>query len=39
MMDKFLVFFKEEHILTFEEFESFETPIENYGYDKAYFIM
>ncbi|MBZ9686190.1 hypothetical protein G9F72_007575 [Clostridium estertheticum] len=33
--DKFLVFFKEEHQLTFEEFESFETPIENYGYEKA----
>jgi len=34
-VDKFLVFFKEEHQLSFEEFESFETPIENYGYDKA----
>ncbi|MBU3145102.1 hypothetical protein [Clostridium sp. CF012] len=34
-VDKFLVFFKEEHQLTFEEFESFETPIENYGYNKA----
>jgi len=33
--DRFLVFFKEEHLLTFEEFESFETPIENYGYDRA----
>lgn len=33
--DRFLVFFKEEHLLTFEEFENFETPIENYGYDKA----
>ncbi|MGK0466534.1 hypothetical protein [Clostridium sp.] len=33
--DRFIVFFKEEHTLTFEEFESFETPEENYGYDKA----
>jgi len=33
--DRFLVFFKEEHQLTFEEFESFETPIDNYGYEKA----
>ena len=33
--DRYIVFFKEEHILTFEEFESFETPEENYGYDKA----
>ncbi|MGH4123278.1 MAG: hypothetical protein ACREV6_10175 [Clostridium sp.] len=32
---KFLVFFKEEHNLTFEEFESFKTPIESYGYEKA----
>lgn len=34
-VNKFLVFFKEEHHLTFEEFESFETPTENYGYEKA----
>lgn len=33
--DRFIVLFKEEHTLTFEEFESFETPEENYGYDKA----
>ncbi|MEK6264657.1 MAG: hypothetical protein N2B06_07815 [Clostridium sp.] len=33
--DRFIVFFKEEATLTFEEFESFETPEENYGYDKA----
>lgn len=33
--DRFIVFFREEHELTFEEFESFETPEENYGYDKA----
>ena len=33
--DRFIVFFKEKHTLTFEEFESFETPEENYGYDKA----
>ncbi|MGH4120498.1 hypothetical protein [Clostridium sp.] len=33
--DTYIVFFKEGHTLTFEEFESFETPEENYGYDKA----
>lgn len=33
--DKFLVFFKEEHRLTFAEFESCEPPTENYGYEKA----
>ncbi|MBW9158257.1 hypothetical protein G9F71_005535 [Clostridium sp. FP2] len=32
---EFLVFFKQEHQLTFEEFESFETSIESYGYEKA----
>lgn len=33
--DKYLIFFKEDHLLSLEEFESFETPEENYGYDKG----